>query len=282
MSASFAASSRPTKPAAAQATRPSLAQQLFVTASMIFCVVGTLFGTGVIGTRVEESTGGALAADATLLAPFRTAFSIWSVIYVGLAAYTVWQWLPRHAGTRRAASIGWLAGASMILNAAWLLVTQVGWIWASVAVILALAVVLGLLVGRLTAEPAPDAPSHLIVDGTFGLYLGWVAVATCANITAAFVGSGVSLGPAVDVALACAVLAVAAGLGVLFAHRFGARWAVALAMAWGLGWIGVARLTDDPRSTTVGVAAIAAAAVVLGAAALSRARRPGAVPSRRN
>lgn len=281
MSARFAPSGRPANPAGAPAARPSPAQQLFVTASMVFCVVGTLVGTGVIGTRVAESAGGDLAADATLLAPFGTAFSIWSVIYAGLAAYTVWQWLPRYAGTRRASGIGWLAGASMILNAAWLLVTQAGWIWVSVVVILALAVVLGLLVRRLGAQAAPDAPSRLIVDGTFGLYLGWVCVATCANIAAAFVGSGVSMDPAIEVALACAVLAVAAGLGVLLARRFGGRWAVALALAWGLAWIGVARLIDDPRSTAAGLAAIAAAAVVLGAAVLSGARPPATVPSRR-
>ena len=43
---------------------------------------------------------------------------------------------------------GWLAAASMLLNAAWLLVTQQGWIWASVVVIAALVAVLGVLVRR--------------------------------------------------------------------------------------------------------------------------------------
>ena len=118
-----------------------LARRLFVTAAEIFCVIGTLVGTGVIGTRVAESSGGALSADATLIAPLGTAFSIWSVIYLGLFAYTIWQWLPRVATTSRERRIGWLAGITMILNAVWLLVTQVGWIWVSVLVILALAVV---------------------------------------------------------------------------------------------------------------------------------------------
>ena len=50
-------------------------RQVAVTAAEIFCVVGTLYGTGVIGTRVEESSGGRLAADATLIAPAGPAFS---------------------------------------------------------------------------------------------------------------------------------------------------------------------------------------------------------------
>ena len=123
-----------------------LLRRLVVSASMIACLVGTAYGVGLIGTRVEESSGGSLAADATLIAPAVRAFSIWSVIYLGLIAYVVWQWLPSTATDQRARDTGMLAAASMILNAAWLGVTQVGWLWASVAVIVVLEVVLARLV----------------------------------------------------------------------------------------------------------------------------------------
>ena len=72
-----------------------------MTVAEIGCILGTLVGVGVLGTRVEESSGGALAADATLLAPASPAFSIWSVIYGGLAAYTIWQWLPANTANIR-------------------------------------------------------------------------------------------------------------------------------------------------------------------------------------
>ena len=45
-------------------------------------------------------------------------------------------------------------------------------------------------------------------------------------------------------------------------------------MAWGLSWIAVGRLTDQPTSTLTGVAAAAAALIVLGAAVVRRVR-PG-------
>jgi len=134
---------------------------------------------GVLGTRVEESSG-ALSAEATRIAPAGPAFSIWSVIYLGLLAYTVWQWLPSTPTCPRVRASGWLAAVSMVLNAAWLLVTQRGWIWASVVVILSLALTLGVLVRRLGAASAGGGVERVVVDGTFGLYLGWVAVATCA------------------------------------------------------------------------------------------------------
>ena len=243
-----------------------------VTVAEILCIVGTLFGVGLIGgTRVEESAGGALSAEATRLAPAGPAFSIWSVIYLGLVAYTVWQWLPSSV-TERTRSTGWLAAVSMLLNAGWLLVTQQGWIWASVVVILALALVLGELLRRITRQPATGVAERVVVDGTFGLYLGWVAVATCANVTAALVASGVRPNDAVSDTLAVVVLLVAAALGVVFARTLGGRWAVAVAMAWGLGWIAVGRSSGSPQSLVVALFAAVAALVVLAVVPWARQR----------
>lgn len=242
-------------------------RQLAVTVAGVLCAAGTLAGVGAIGTRVEESSGGALAADATLLAPAGPAFSIWAPIYLGLVAYTVWQWLPQQTREPRHRAIGWLVAASMVLNATWLLVTQQGWIWGSVVVIAALVVVLGLLVRRLGEHPSYGHGETVVVDGTFGLYLGWVAVATCANVTAALVSSGVDPGPLVARGLGVLLLVLTAALGVVLARRLGGRWAVAVALGWGLGWIGYGRLADEPRSVVVGLAALVAALVVLSATA---------------
>ncbi|MCA0307527.1 MAG: tryptophan-rich sensory protein [Actinobacteria bacterium] len=250
-------------------------RQVVVTASAVFMVVGTLFGIGVIGTRVEESAGGSLSATATLLAPAVRAFSIWSVIYAGLVAYVVWQWLPSQTASPRARRIGWLAAASMVLNGVWLLVTQVGQLWLSVVVIVALAVVLGLLMQRLGRPRNAGTVEKLVVDGTFGLYLGWVSVATAANITATLVASGVN--PPLEIAelWAVGVLAVAAGIGVLLARVLDARLGVALAMGWGLAWIAVGRLAGEPASPLAGAAAAVAAAVVLTVTGLIWLRRVG-------
>ncbi len=241
-------------------------RQLGVTVAEVLCVLGTLVGVGALGgSPVQDAAGGALAADATLLAPAGPAFAIWTPVYLGLAGYTVWQWLPEQATDRRHRAVGWLAALSMVLNAAWLLVIQAGWLWVSVLVIAGLAATLGLLLARLGATPSYGVPESVLVDGTFGLYLGWVAVAACANVTAALVATGASLGSAGDVLAAVLVLVVAAGLGWWFATRLDARWAVAAAMAWGLAWIGWGRLAGQPSSVLVGLAALAAAVLVLAA-----------------
>ena len=253
-------------------------RQVVVTAAAIFMVVGTLFGIGLIGTRGEESSGGSLSATATLLAPAVPAFSIWAVIYAGLIGYVIWQWLPMNTSSSRDRRIGWLAAISMVLNGGWLLVTQAGWLWASVGVIVALVASLGELMRRLAAEPATSVTEKVVVDGTFGLYLGWSSVATAANITATLVASGVNPGGIVAEVLGVVVIIVAAAIGVGLAVVYGGRLSLAAAMAWGLSWIAVGRLAVEPESALVGAVAAAAALVVLAAAVLVRLRAHRLVP----
>lgn len=240
-------------------------KRLVVTISEIFCLIGTLVGTGVIGTRVQESSGGALAADATLLAPAGPAFSIWSVIYTGLLAYTIYLWLPGKAKLPIVRKTAYPVAASMVLNATWLLVTQAGWIWVSVLVIFALLISLLVAVFQLEREREhmPSAARTIIFDGTLGLYLGWVTVASCANVTAALVASGVNAPIGLRDIIALAVLVVA-GFAVNFITKtLGARLAVVAAVVWGLSWIAIGRLGYSPLSPLTAGAAIAVAGWVI-------------------
>jgi hypothetical protein len=269
-------------PAAAVEGRRDVLRAAVVTVSEVACLAGSLVGAGVLGgPPVAQAAGGALSADATLIAPAGSAFGIWSVIYLGLAIYTVWQWLPGqlHAPLHR--RIGWLVAASMLLNAAWLLVVRAGWLVARVAVVVALVLVLGLLIGRRVQLRAGGVLDAVIVDGTFGLYVGWVSVATCANITAVLVAAGVTPEPGIAAAAAVVVLVVALGIGLLLIRSSRGNPAIPAAMAWGIGWIAVGRLTGEPASTITGVAAIvvAVALIVAGVLGVLRGRRDP-VPAR--
>lgn len=105
------------------AGRSPLVRQVVVTLTFAVCVVGSLIGVGVFGgTPVAEAAGGLLWADATHLAPASPAFSVWSLSYTALGAYTVWQWWDRTDERR----VAWLVAASLVLNAAWGLAVQAG------------------------------------------------------------------------------------------------------------------------------------------------------------
>jgi hypothetical protein len=244
------------------------ARVVVVIVSMVLAIAGSAIGSGAFGgTPIQDASGGALAADATLLAPGTGAFQIWSVIYLGLLAYAVLQALPSRRAAARHRRIGWLAAASMLLNAAWILSVQFGLLVLSLPVIAVLLVVLIAVVLRL--GPAEGVAERVVTDGTFGLYLGWVTVATVANATAVLQAAGFTgLGLPAD-AWAIAVLVAVAAIGVLTAARDGARITPALAAAWGLAWIAVARATAAPESAAVaGTAALAAAVVLLAAIGL--------------
>ncbi|MEV7661696.1 tryptophan-rich sensory protein [Paenarthrobacter sp. NPDC089316] len=253
--------------------RPDLMRQITVTVSLVVCVVGSMIGVGVFGgTPIAQAAGGALAADSTLLAPATPAFSIWSVLYAGLVAYTVWQWLPSQRTASRQRALGWLVSVSMILNAAWILVVQAGWLFASVLVILALLVTLVRAFLRYSRTRPSSWVEAVVLDGTLGVYLGWTSVAVCANVAAAlkaFGFQGLGLRPEV---WSVAVLVVVAVVGVALAIKGRGRLALAAAIAWGLLWIMVGRSSSAPESFPTAIAAAVAAALVLGAAITVRAR----------
>jgi hypothetical protein len=248
-------------------------QQIAVTVSLLVCVVGSMIGVGVFGgTPIAEAAGGALAADATLVAPASPAFSIWTVIYLGLAGYTVFQWLPAHAADDRQRLLRLPVAATMLLNAAWILVVQAGALWWSVLVIVALLALLVRTFLILVRTPASGVAERVLVDGTLGLYLGWVCVATVANVAAALTAAGFDGAGVAPDWWAVGVLAAVAGVGVALAVRGRGRVAVAAAIAWGLAWVAVARSQGDPASTPAAAGALAAAVLVLAVALVLSAR----------
>src|SRR5690625_7351023 len=100
--------------------------------AVVVAVVLAFVGSGALGgTPVSEAAGGALSADATPFAPGGPAFSIWSVIYLGLAAYAVYQLLPKQRASTRHARLRPWACASVLFNSAWTGVVQLDSLWGS-------------------------------------------------------------------------------------------------------------------------------------------------------
>ncbi|KJL40678.1 hypothetical protein RS82_03294 [Microbacterium trichothecenolyticum] len=255
-------------------TAKDLARQIIVISAFCFMIVAAMVGTGLFGgTPVQALQDGALDQDGSYLAPARPAFSIWTVIYVGLLAYTVWQALPRQRGSERQRALGYLIAGTMVLNGLWLVTAQFGSLALTVLAIIVLLALLGVTFSRTVIEPADGWADRLLVDGVTGLHLGWVTLATVANVTAWLT----SIGPpeweaSADLWGVVVLIAVAViGLGIEIASRW--RLGPALALAWGLVWLAVGRLEGEPHSTAIGVTAIVVAAVILGTALIGTAAR---------
>lgn len=257
-------------------TRSDRTRQAVVVVSAVLAIIGSFIGSGaVIGTPIQEQVGGALSADFTLIAPAGPAFSIWSVIYTGLVAYAIWQLLPSQAARERHRRLGYWIVATLVLNAAWIFSVQAGLLWLSCVVISVLLVsllVTFVLVLR-TRRNGQGIFESIVLDGTMGLYLGWVSIATAANITAGLQTAGFAgFGLAPDVW--GIVVVIVAGLAGLVLALYGrGRLSPTASLAWGLAWVAVSRTTGELVSQPVAIAAVVVAvALVLATIALRVAR----------
>ncbi|MGY4857605.1 tryptophan-rich sensory protein [Cryobacterium sp. AP23] len=252
-----------------------LPRQATVLLSAVLALAGSFIGSGAAGgTPIQDASGGALAADATPIAPGGPAFAIWTPIYAGLVIYAIWQFLPRQTRDPRQRRLGYAIAASLLLNAAWILSVQFDLLWASVPVIVVLlAVLVWIFLIILDTRPRTLIET-VLVDGTMGLYLGWVCVATAANISAVLVAAGFTgFGLSAD-AWGVVVIAVAGLVGVVLAIVGRGRLTPTLALCWGLAWVAVARLTGDLLSTPTAVTAIVAAVAVVAVTVVLRIRAP--------
>lgn len=252
-----------------------------VLASAVLGIVGAFIGSGAAGgTPMPEVSGGALAADATLIAPGGPAFAIWTPIYAGLLAYAVWQLFPAQKTDARQRRLGYPIALSLLLNAAWILSVQFDLLLLSVPVIVLLLVVLVWTMHGMLDTRAKNRLELVLVDATMGLYLGWVCVATAANVAAVLVAAGFTgFGLSPD-AWAVGVIAVAGLVGVFLALYDRGRWAPTLALGWGLAWVAVARLGGEPVSVPAGIAAVVCVAAIIAATAVARMReRTAAAPA---
>lgn len=248
-----------------RSTTRDIVRQSAVIAAAVFMLIGATVGGGAFGgAPVNELQNGALAADGSYLAPAGPAFAIWTVIYVGLAGYTIWQALSAQRADVRQRRAGWWIAASMVLNGLWLVTARYGTLILTVIVIVALLAVLARVIVLLGASAARNGIDRLFVDATMGLHFGWVTIATVAN-TAAWLTQTLpaELEAQADVwGVIVLVVVTAIGVASALATR---RLSPAIASAWGLAWLSFGRLAGEPASAAIGVTAAAAAAIILAA-----------------
>lgn len=237
-------------------------------------VVAAYVGTIVMNTLANtlplagRDTGEISAMFPIPFTPAGWVFSIWGVIYLGLAAFAVYQALPSQRTDRRLDAIGWWFVASCVFNVSWLVA------WHTLTIPLTLLLMLGLLgtliaiyersraghgssTGSDAGVPARSTGWRWVVEAPFSLYLGWITVATVANGAIFLYDLGWQ--PGVDAAAAWSALLVvaAAGIGLTVVTR--RRDAIyGFVLVWAFAGIAAKEWSAPLLATT----AIVAAAIV--------------------
>lgn len=202
------------------------------------------------------------------------AFSIWGLIYLGFLAYAVFALLPGQRGRGIHRRCGWWLAASAVANTLWILAFGNDHLLSAELLLVALVVVLGVVFGRLSREPARSVPERIVFRLPVAIYTGWTAVATVLGTLA----TGVWAGLPGDGALAqVAAVVVLAALTVVVLSVVSSAAGIA-GFAGAVAWALVGIITND-RPIAVALVAVLALAAVLVATLrrISRSVQPGRV-----
>lgn len=132
-----------------------------------------------------QSTGEISDRFEVYFTPAGYVFSIWGVIFIGWLLLAVYQALPAQRENPRLRNIGYPFALSGLFNAGWLVLWHYNQFPATLAVMLVLLALL--IVVYLRMEPRnPQVPAaeKWLVQLPVRIYLGWITVATIANLTA--------------------------------------------------------------------------------------------------
>jgi len=145
-------------------------------------------------------------------------FSIWSLIFIWWIVFAIFQFLPAQKENPRLRNLGYWFALSSVFNAAWLFCWHFNLFGLSVLVMLALLGTLIMSYVKLdVGRSVVSDGEKWAVDVSFSVYLGWISVATVANITSWLYSinwNGFGIAPQV---WAVIMLIVASLIGVMIA-----------------------------------------------------------------
>lgn len=192
-------------------------------------------------------------------------FAIWGLIYLGLIGFAVFQALPRQQANLAVRATGYWFALSNVANSVWIVAWHFGYFTVTVAAMATLLASLMVIYRRLRALPEAGRAARWLVSFPFSLYLGWISVATIANVSAWLVHLGWDGRPLGPVAWAAIMAAVAGVLGAWLAYRW-RDLVYAGVLVWALAGIVVAQAAYAP----IAAVSVAAMAAILGGAAAGR------------
>ena len=241
-------------------------------AYVIMIAVNALAGsTDLIG---GQQTAAISNANPSLVTPVGFTFAIWGLIYLLLAVFIVYQMAVRPRLRSPYERIGVLFVVSSALNVLWLFAWQYEALLASVVILLLLLGSLSAIYVRLgVGKEKVTTTERLAVHLPFSVYLGWITVATVANISAMLVSiewDGFGIAPEIWAIVVLSLVVIITAVNA-FDRRDVAYGAV---IVWALAGIAI----NQSGNPTIVTASIIAAVAVVAAFALSLLRSRGSSP----
>ena len=194
----------------------------------------------------NKTTGELSDSFPNLFVPAGLTFSIWGVIYILLLLYVIFQFKDSNALAVSKISLAF--GITCLLNALWIVFWHYG------KLPLSLLVMAGLLASLIYINIAIRDLPFGIIKASFGIYLGWICIATIANVTAVLVTSGWNGFNISQEAWTIIMIAVGTLLVALAIYRLNNPF-LGLAVVW--AFLGIAIKRQDDYKTILITAVIA-------------------------
>jgi len=218
-----------------------------------------------------------------LFVPAGITFSIWGLIYLGLIGFVVAGFLfaRRSEAEDPLAAVGPWFGVNTVANGLWIVawhyrVVPLSLVLMGVILASLIAMYLRLGIGRKRSRTALETWA---VRVPVSVYLGWITVATIANVTTLAIDLGAPPYGPVPAALTVAVLAVAVAITGRMLVKFGDV-AFAAVVLWAFVGIALARsgTSDAGAGLVFATSLVGAALVAVGLVATLFRRPPSAGP----
>ncbi len=214
-----------------------------------------------------RNTGEISGSLPNLFVPAGLTFAIWGLIYLLLGIWATWQLVAvlqgNEAWTGAATAVSWWFVISSLANIGWILAWHYGRYPLSLVLMLVIAVSLIKIYLRIDIGQSGNSASNLwMVKIPFSVYLGWITVATVANVTAVLVhlkwnGFGLS-----ETLWAIVVIAVAAIITILILLTK-RDFSFSLVILWAFMGIVLARLEGPNPDRAVAISTIVAGSCVV-------------------
>ena len=232
-------------------------------------VVFSLISTVVINALANivpfngQTTGAISDGFPVYFVPAGYVFSIWSVIYLGLLAYAIYQARPSQRTNSLLRTLRWPFILGCIANSAWIFAWHYEIFPLTLILMLILLGTLIIQYTRLQIADRPDAVRLWSVHIPLRIYLGWITVATIANITILLYDLGWRGAPLNGPTWSAILLVIATFIGLFFALRLHDA-AYTLVLVWAFVGIYI-KFSNEPLvgySTLAAAITLALAAIV--------------------
>lgn len=208
----------------------------FVVINLLSYAINTFvtFSIGTFGLFGRPDNGELSDKYQTILTPSGTAFSIWSIIFIAQAVWTVAQWWPSFRNTPFVLSVGYGYAVVCLFQAGWTIAFSFEIQWLAYLFMLGINAALNYCVRQMN-KIEKSFGSYFLWQFPFSIHCGWIFAATALNtnvLAVAYKGS-----PMVQIVVAALCLVVLLGVAMIWLSGYPVDLTVPLVLVWALGWI---------------------------------------------